>query len=114
MIAATNLATLKTIEKAKKTLRQVEKIESMKLKSTDDIDTNCQICVTGDEKLGCGTDNNISHSAKTRIRHQDLKGAVVNFIFYLQQQEKAETTLRTVRLQPRLSNRSTEQISLIQ
>ncbi len=90
--ADTNSATPKTLRRAKKALQDVETIESMKLKSPDSLDTNCQICVKE-------TTKNLVADQTTLVipqKHEkaDQKGAVVNFIFHLQQQEKAEVTQR--------------------
>ena len=86
----------KDLQKAKKALQQVESVESIKLKSADHIETNCQICVENIKE----TKNLVAEPQKLVIPQkreydiQDQRGAVVNFVFYLQQQEKAETTQR--------------------
>ena len=82
----------KDLVKAKKALQDVERIESMKLKSPDDIDSNCQICVNDKETKNLVADQTTTLVIPQKHEKADQKGAVVNFIFHLQQQEKAEVT----------------------
>ena len=83
------------VEKAKKALQQVEKIESMKLKSPDHIDNNRQICVENDKE----TKNLVAEPQLTLVipqkreyDAQDFKGAVVEFLFYMQKENRAKDT----------------------
>jgi hypothetical protein len=81
----------KDLLKAKKALQQVEKIESMKLKSPRDIDSNCQICVTETKNLVA--DQTTTLVIPKKHEKEDLKGAVVSFIWHLKRQNYAEDTL---------------------
>jgi integrase len=80
----------KGLEDARKALKQVEKIESMELKSPNALGSNCQICVKETKNLVA--DQTTTLVIPQKHEKQDLKGAVINFVFYLQQQEKAEVT----------------------
>ena len=94
------------VARAKKELQDDLSIESKELKRDVPLSNNCQIC---DEKtskvsvnLAKGTKNLVTELIEQKLvvpqketyDIQDLRGAVVNFIFYMQQHEKAETTVR--------------------
>ena len=82
-------------QKAKEAVETVEMIESKSLRSKDAIVTTRQICVDDKETKNLVTElvsQKLVVPQKSEYDIKDQKGAVVNFVFYLQQQEKAETT----------------------
>ena len=80
----------KDLERAKKALQDLESIESMKLKSPNDIDSDCQICVKETKNLVA--DQTTTLVIPQKHEKQDQKGAVIEFLFYLQKQGRAQGT----------------------
>jgi len=81
----------KDLEKAKKALQDVERIESMKIKSADDIDTNCQICVK-ETKNSVAEQQIVSIPQKHELDLPKLRGAIVEFSWYQQKNGASEDT----------------------
>ena len=81
-------------QKAKETVETVEMIETKSLRSTDGIVTTRQICVDNKETKNLVAEqiSALVVPQKSEYDIKDQKGAVVNFVFYLQQQERAEVT----------------------
>ncbi len=67
----------------------------MKLKSSEDIDSNCQICF-GETKNLVAEEKTINIPQKHE--KEDLKAAVINFIWHLKRQNYAEDTLYSDKL----------------
>jgi integrase len=82
------------VENARKAFQQVQNIESMKLKSTDDIAITRQICVDNKEtkNLVAEQKTTIVDPQKSELDLQKLKGAIVDFIWQLQKNAYAEDT----------------------
>jgi integrase len=83
------------VERAKKALQAIESIESMKLKSPDDIGSNCQICVENNKEtknLVADQTTTLVIPQKREYDKQDQKGAVVEFLFYMQKENRAKDT----------------------
>jgi transposase-like protein len=92
-------------QKAKKTVETVAMIETKLLKSKDGIVSTRQICDENTSRFSVnpteGTKNLVAEQIsklvvpqKSEYDIKDQKGAVINFVFYLQQQEKAGVTQR--------------------
>ena len=81
------------LERAKKAFQLVERIESMKLKSSDDIGSDCQICVENDkETKNLSADQTTILVVPQKREKEDQKGAVLEFQFSLKKQDRAKTT----------------------
>jgi ribosomal protein L37AE/L43A len=92
------------LKAAKKTVETVEMIETQSLKSKDNINSTCQICDEEMSKFSVNptreTKNLVTELFQGKLKVpqkntydlKDLKGAVVNFVFYLQQNNKAAVT----------------------
>ncbi|HLN88699.1 MAG TPA: hypothetical protein VK253_01395, partial [Candidatus Binatia bacterium] len=93
------------LKAAKEAVETVEMIETESLKSKGYIDSSRQICDEETSRFSVnpsrGTKNLVTELViqkklvvpqKETIDIKDLRGAVIDFVFYLQQQEKAETT----------------------
>lgn len=80
----------KQLKEANKKLQRVETIESMELKSPRDIDSNCQIRVKETKNLGA---EEKTICIPQKHEKEDLKGAVISFIWHLKRQNYAEDTL---------------------
>jgi len=87
------------VARAKKELKDEQFIESKGLKRSVPLGTNCQIC---DKSPAKGTKNLVTEPIyqqqlvvpqKEAYDEKDNRGAVVNFIFWCQQNEKASTTV---------------------
>ena len=102
------------LAKAKKVFQEVERIESNRLKSASNLINKCQICDEETSRFSVNptreTKNLVTElqtdavpqkhelkqliiPQKENIDIQDLRGAIVNFIFKLQENEKAPTTI---------------------
>ena len=81
------------IEKAKEAVETVEKIESKLLKSPDDIVCSRQICVKETKNL-VAEQEIVNVPQKSEI---DQNGAIVDFLWYLKKENKAEGTIRAYR-----------------
>ena len=81
------------IEKAKEAVETVERIESKLLKSPDDIVSSRQICVKETKNL-VAEQEIINVPQKSEI---DQNGAIVDFLWYLKKENKAEGTIRAYR-----------------
>ena len=90
---------------SKKAQKEAEKMESMGLKSAEPIQFNCQICVQETKNLTSDSKTVdpkfVDFTIGTKLQKpadinavdiKTLRGAVVNFLFYLQQQERAAST----------------------
>lgn len=84
----------KDLEKAKKAFQQVEKIESMKLKSQSDIHSTRQICVKNDKETKnlVAEQQTIHVPQKRELDLPKIRGAIVEFIWHLQKHGYSEDT----------------------
>ena len=83
------------LERARKAFQLVERIESMKLKSSDDIASTRQICVENikeTKNLVAEPQSKLVIPQKREYDAQDFKGAVVEFLFYMQKAGRAKDT----------------------
>lgn len=78
------------IERAREALKQIETIESKALKSQTNKDTISQICVLETKNLVAEQTPVLVVPQKHEL--EDQKGAIVKFLFWMQQNGKAKTT----------------------
>ena len=81
------------IQKAKEAVETIERIESKLLKSQDDIVNSRQICVKETKNL-VAEQEIINVPQKSEI---DQNGAIVDFLWYMKKENKAEGTIRSYR-----------------
>ena len=81
------------LQKAKKAVETIEMIETKSLKTSDDKVVNSQICVKETKNLAAEQENVIVPQ-KSEI---DQNGAIVDFLWYLKKENRADGTIRGYR-----------------
>ena len=79
------------VKRAQDALKTAQAFESKTLKSNENILTSCQICVNRETK-NLVAESLLVVPQKREYDVQDLRGAVVDFIFWLQKKGRAEDT----------------------
>ncbi len=81
------------VQKADEAVERIERIETKLIKSPDDKVSTRQICVMETKNLEAEQDLQVPQKSDIK----DLNGAVVDFLWYLKKENKAEGTIRSYR-----------------